>query len=66
METDVTYEIEILEIKLFKRDAIILNKPCGKYDNRNFYVTVNCEINLQGNGYIKNVLRSNIHKNMSN
>lgn len=50
------YEIEILEIKLFKRDVIILNKLCGKYDNCNFYVIVNCEINFQGNGYIKNVL----------
>lgn len=62
METNETYEIERLEIKLFKTDALILNKKCGKYENEDVYVTVNCEINLQGNGYIKNVLRSNMHK----
>lgn len=67
IETGVTYEIERLRIKFFETDDIILDKPCGKYDNKDVYVTANCAINLQGNGCIKNVLRSNIHKeNMSN
>lgn len=56
MKTYETYEIERLRIEFFQTDAIILDKPCGSFNNMDFYVTVNCkEINLQGNGYIKNV-----------
>lgn len=61
MTTEETYEIEKLIIQFSKTDDIILDKPCGSFKNENLYVTVNCEeINFQGNGYIKNVFRSNV------
>lgn len=61
MTTEETYEIEKLIIQFSKTDDIILDKPCGSFKNENLYVTVNCEeIDFQGNGYIKNVFRSNV------
>lgn len=61
MTTDETYEIERLKIQLSQTDDIILYKPCWSFKNEDLYITVNCEeINFQGNGYIKNVLRSNV------
>lgn len=66
MKTDETYEIERLIIQFFKTDEFILNKSCWKYDNKDVYVTVNCEAKyIQGNGYIKNVFRSNLHTKTS-
>lgn len=53
MESGKTYEIEKLTIQ-FETDEFILEKPCGKYDNDDVYVTVSCEGKyIQGNGYIK-------------
>lgn len=61
MTTDETYEIERLKIQFSQTDDIILYKPCGSFKNEDLYITVNCEeINFQGNGYIKNVFRSNV------
>lgn len=40
------YEIERLRIKFFEIDDIILDKLCGKYDNKDVYVIVNCVINF--------------------
>lgn len=61
MTTDETYEIERLKIQFSQTDDIILDKPCGSFKNEDLYVTVNCEEkNFQGNGYIKNVFRSNV------
>lgn len=61
MTTDETYEIERLKIQFSQTDDIILYKPCGSFKNEDLYITVNCEeINFQGNGFIKNVFRSNV------
>lgn len=61
MTTEETYEIEKLKIQFSQTDDIIQDKPCGSFKNENLYVTVTCEeINFQGNGYIKNVFRSNV------
>lgn len=59
IETGVTYEIERLRIKFFETDDSILDKPCGKYDNKDVYVTVNCAINLQDRGIGESCVEDN-------